>query len=104
MAGNTCLHLEEVSMNERLPSSKKRKGAISWQELQKVTHPALAAAPQLDWSRIDRRALGYLLGTVSDTLWFNQLAVSMPVGMFSSRATKSNPSTHGDRENILLAT
>src|SRR6266699_2601856 len=66
-------------MNERLPLSKKPKGVISWQELQKVIDPALTAAPQLDWSRIDRRALGYLLGTVSHTLWLNHLAFLVAV-------------------------
>jgi len=66
-------------MNEHSSSAKKPKSVISWQELHKMIHPALASAPQLDWSEIDRRSLGYLLGTVSEMLWLNHLAFLVAV-------------------------
>jgi hypothetical protein len=48
--------------------------ASGWQALEGLVHPAILSGPQLDWSCVETRIIGYLKSSVSQSPWLNQLA------------------------------
>lgn len=62
----------------RKPRPRKE---YQWQDLQELVPPAILSAPRLDWSRLDRRHLQYLIRTVhgDGVAWFEHLVLASAV-------------------------
>src|SRR5260370_35794399 len=74
--GEVCYHLEEKNMSSTISTHKIRpRKEYQLRDLQELVPSALLNAPRLDWDRLDRRHLNYLIRTVHgvEVVWFEHL-------------------------------
>lgn len=70
----------EMSSTASIRKTRPRK-EYQLQDLQEIVPPAMLSAPRLDWSRLDRRHLNYLIRTVygDEAMWFEHLVFSAAI-------------------------
>ena len=81
-------------MRAKTPSEREREHADTWQNLQKMMHPAILTAPGLIWSEVDPLFIRFLSKNAVGTPWLNHLALAVIVMTTHARLDRQTIASH----------